>query len=293
MDIEQAQTFLHVVAIGNFFGAAKKLHVTQSTVSARIQNLERQLGARLFNRGKQGASLTAAGQRFVRHAQTLVRTADMAKQDVGLPEGYSGGLTVSGRIALWEGFLPRWVSWMRQSAPTISLRLEIGFEPDIMQGLIQNTLDIGLMYTPQARPGLGLERLFDETLVLVSRSTACDWPDPDYVHVDWGTEFLHQFSTHFPDHPPAALSANIGWLGIQQLLTSGGSGYFPQRTVRALLEQKRLYQVPDAPQFSLTAYMVYSLSRNDAFFEQALQGLRLLGREERRGENENIDSATK
>lgn len=291
MNIEQAQTFLHVVAIGNFLGAAQKLHVTQSTVSARIQNLERQLGARLFNRGKQGASLTAAGQRFVRHAQTLVRTADIAKQDVGLPEGYSGGLTVSGRIALWEGFLPRWVSWMRQAAPTISLRLEIGFEPDIMQGLIQNTLDIGLMYTPQARPGLGLERLFDETLVLVSRGTACDWPDPDYVHVDWGTEFLHQFSTQFPDHPPAALSANIGWLGIQQLLTSGGSGYFPHRMVRALLEQKRLYQVPDAPQFSLTAYMVYSLSRNDVFFEQALQGLRLLGREERRGEV--IDSATK
>lgn len=284
MDIEQARTFLHVVAIGNFLGAAEKLHVTQSTVSARIQNLERKLGAKLFSRGKQGAALTAAGQRFLRHAQTLVRTADIARQDVGLPDGYSGGLTVSGRIALWEGFLSRWVAWMREAAPAISLRLEIGFEQDIMQGLVQNTLDIGLIYTPEARPGLGLERLFDETLVLVTTDRMRPWPDPGYVHVDWGTEFFHQFSLHFPDHPPPALSANVGWLGIQQLLTSGGSAYFPLRMVRTLLAKKHLHRVPDTPHFSVIAHMVYPLSRNDDFLQQALAGLRLLGREERRGQ---------
>lgn len=272
------------MAIGNFQGAAEKLHVTQSTVSARIQNLERRLGAKLFSRGKHGATLTAAGHRFVRHAQTLVRTADIAKQDVGLPDGYSGGLTISGRIALWEDFLPRWVAWMREAAPTISLRLEIGFEQDIMQGLVQNTLDVGLMYTPEARPGLGLERLFDETLILVTTNNGGTWPDPGYVHVDWGTEFFHQFSVHFPDHPPPALSANIGWLGIQQLLMSGGSAYFPRRMVRTLLANTRLYPVPDTPHFVVTAYMVYPLSRNDDFFQQALTGLRLLGRAERRGQ---------
>jgi len=282
MDIEQARTFLQVVAIGNFQGAAEKLHVTQSTVSARIQNLECKLGAKLFTRGKQGASLTGAGQRFVRHAQTLIRTADIARQDVGLPEGYSGGLTVSGRIALWENFLPRWVAWMREVAPSISLRLEIGFEQGIMHGLVQNTLDIGLMYTPESRPGLGQERLFDETLVLVTTDKMRPWPDPGYIHVDWGTEFFHQFSVHFPDHPTPALSANIGWIGIQQLLMSGGSAYFPVRMVRTLIAEKRLHRVPDSPQFSVTAHMVYPLSRNDDFLQQALEGLRRFGRDERR-----------
>lgn len=282
MDIEQARTFLQVVAIGNFQGAAEKLHVTQSTVSARIQNLESKLGAKLFTRGKQGASLTGAGQRFVRHAQTLVRTADIARQDVGLPEGYSGGLTVSGRIALWENFLPRWVAWMREVAPSISLRLEIGFEQGIMHGLVQNTLDIGLMYTPESRPGLGQERLFDETLVLVTTDKMRPWPDPGYIHVDWGTEFFHQFSVHFPDHPTPALSANIGWIGIQQLLMSGGSAYFPVRMVRTLIAEKRLHRVPDSPHFSVTAHMVYPLSRNDDFLQQALEGLRRFGRDERR-----------
>ena len=55
---------------------------------------------------------------------------------------------------------------MRRSAPEVALRLEIGFEEGMMQGLVQGTLDIGVMYTPERRPGLGIERLFDEPLVL-------------------------------------------------------------------------------------------------------------------------------
>ena len=47
MDIEQARTFLAIAAHGSFLEAAGRLHVTQSTVSARIQHLEADLGARL------------------------------------------------------------------------------------------------------------------------------------------------------------------------------------------------------------------------------------------------------
>jgi hypothetical protein len=52
---------------------------------------------------------------------------------------------IGGRIALWEGFLPRWVGWMRRSAPDVSIQSEIGFEEDLMRRLIEGTLDIGLM----------------------------------------------------------------------------------------------------------------------------------------------------
>ena len=282
MDTIQARTFLHVVATGNFLSAARNLHVSQSTVSARIQALERLLGAKLFHRSKQGAELTPAGKRFLRHAQALTRTVEIARQDVGLPEGYSAGLTLCGRIALWDGFLSRWAAWMREVAPTISLRLEIGFESDIMQGLIHNTIDIGVMYTPEARPGLVVERLFDEILVLVSADPDSPWPDPGYVHVDWGPEFFHQFSVQYPDHPPPAFYANIGWLGIRILLQRGGSGYFPLRVVSKALEQGKLHRIQGAPSFRLPAYVVYPATHPEAFLEQALEGMRSLGHEERR-----------
>ena len=224
MDIEFARTFLAVSAAGNFVGAAQRLHVTQSTVSARIQTLESQLGAALFRRGRNGAELTPAGQRFLRHAKTLVQTVDQAKHDVGLPAGFSGSLTLRGRIALWDGFLPRWVAKMRQAHPDISLRLEVGFEEDIMQGLVQGTVDVGVMYTPESRPGLGIERLFEEMLVLVASEPDRPWPDTGYIHLDWGAEFHAQFTTRFPEVEPPAITANIGWLVMQQLLYCGGSG---------------------------------------------------------------------
>ena len=280
MDTELARTFLTVAATGNFVAAASRLHVTQSTVSARIHTLETTLGARLFQRGRNGAELTPAGKRFLRHAKHLVRTVEQARHDVGLPQGFRDVLTVSGRIALWEGFLPHWVEWMREAAPDVSLRLEIGFEADIMQGLIEGTVDIGVMYTPTSRTGLTVEPLFDETLLLVTSDLARGWPDPGYIHVDWGPEFHAQFSDHHPDVPPPTLVANVGWLGVQQLLTYGGSGYFPQRLVRAYIEAGQLWRLPHAPQFKLPAWMVFPRDSDNATLKRALDGLRTLAREE-------------
>jgi|WetSurMetagenome_2_1015567.scaffolds.fasta_scaffold369311_1 LysR family transcriptional regulator, flagellar master operon regulator len=280
MDTELARTFLMVAATGNFVAAASRLHVTQSTVSARIHTLEASLGARLFQRGRNGAELTASGKRFLRHAKNLVRTVEQAHHDVGLPQGFRDVLTLSGRIAVWEGFLPHWVAWMREAAPDVSLRLEIGFEPDIMQGLIEGTVDIGVMYTPTSRPGLVVEPLFDETLLLVTSGLERGWPDAGYIHVDWGPEFHAQFSDHHPDAGPPALIANIGWLGVQQLLTYGGSGYFPQRLVRPYIEAGQLWRVPDSPQFNLPAWMVFPRDSGSATLKRALDGLRELARAE-------------
>ena len=60
MDIDQARTFLAIAANGSFLEASRQLHVTQSTVSARVQHLEHYLGAKLFTRNRAGASLTPA-----------------------------------------------------------------------------------------------------------------------------------------------------------------------------------------------------------------------------------------
>lgn len=280
MDIELARTFLAVAAAGNFVGAAARLHITQSTVSARIQTLETQMGARLFRRGRGGAELTAAGHRFLRHAKTLVRTLELARHDVSLPSGFSGGLTLSGRSALWEGFLPRWVDWMRCEVPDVSLRLELGFEEGIMHGLVQGIIDIGVLYTPESRPGLVVEHLFDESMVLVSSNPDCPWPDPDYIHIDWGPEFHAQFGARFPEVETPARIANIGWIGLQLIQSRAGSAYLPQRTVREAIEQSRLWRVHETPLIALPTYMVFPMARDETHLTRAVQKLRLLGAEE-------------
>jgi LysR family transcriptional regulator, flagellar master operon regulator len=279
MDTELARTFLTVVAAGNFVGAAERLHVTQSTVSARIHALEDHLGCTLFVRNKGGASLTPAGRQFEKHASTLVRTVEQARHDVGVPRGFSKSLTVGGRFGLWERFLLDWLPLMRAAAPEVSLRAEIGFEPELMLGLVEGRLDIGVMYTPQSRPGLKVELLFEERLILVSTDPASvPEPGPDYVYIDWGPEFYARHSASFPNFIGPALTANIGWLGLQHVLAHGGAGYFPERLVREHLEDSRLTRLEDAPAFALPAYVVYPADFDRELLETALGKMRDLAR---------------
>jgi DNA-binding transcriptional LysR family regulator len=227
-------------------------------VSARIHTLEITLGCTLFVRNKGGTTLTAAGRHFQKHASTLVRTLEQARHDVGVAKGFRAALTIGGRFGLWEQFLTKWLPRLLQDAPDISVRAEIGLESDLMQGLVEGRLDIAVMYTPESRPGLKVELLFDERLVLVSTDPeGKPEPGPGYVYIDWGPEFFARHSASFPDFFGSALTANIGWLGLQHVLENGGSGYFPIRLVRPHLQSGRLTRLSGAPEFTLSAYVVY------------------------------------
>src|SRR5690606_36000154 len=157
MDTELARTFLSVIAAGNFVKAAERLFVTQSTVSARIQSLEQQLGCRLFERNKGSASLTPAGRRFQKHATALLRTVERARQDAGIAQNFRASLTLGGRIGVWENLLLPYLTALRTTNPEIAIRAEIGFEEDLMQGLVEGRVDIAVLYSPQSRPGLIVE----------------------------------------------------------------------------------------------------------------------------------------
>ena len=280
MDTELARTFLVVVTTGSFVHAAQRLHVTQSTVSTRIQRLEELLGAELFVRNKSGTTLTSAGRQFQRHAALLTRTVELARQEIGIVSGFQSTLTVGGRIGLWDDLLLRWLPVFLPLAPDVAVRALIGFEEDLMQALIDGRANLGVMYTPQARPGLTVEPLLEEQLVMVS--TQHDPPfDPasDYVYVDWGPEFFAQHCLAFPNFLGAALTVNIGWLGLQHVLSHGGTGYFPARMLREHELRGRLHRGPGAPQFHLPAYLCYSTKVDFEPLALALETIRRVAAE--------------
>jgi DNA-binding transcriptional LysR family regulator len=93
MDIQLAQTFLDIVNTGSFVRAAKRLNVSQTTVSARVRLLESQLGRSLFVRNKAGASLTPAGEQFLRYAQVLVQRSAGSSRRATASAANSRGLS--------------------------------------------------------------------------------------------------------------------------------------------------------------------------------------------------------
>lgn len=276
MNIDLARTFLEIVDTGNFNRAAERLSVTQSTVSMRIKALEDELGRPLFVRSKSGTQLTAAGLQFRRYATTMVRVWEQARQELALPPGFRTVLNIGGQFSLWDRLLVQWIPWMRTAMPDVALKAEVGLSDGIMRQLIEGLLDVGVMYSPTSRPGLHIEKLLDERLVMVStRSRAVDEWDEDYVLVDWGPEFRAAHSQSFPNLKTPAVSVGLGALGLQHILAYGGTGYLPMRVARSYLATGRLFHVTGAPEFRRPAYLVHAEDENrEDWFATALDGLR-------------------
>jgi DNA-binding transcriptional LysR family regulator len=275
MDIDQARTFLAVVETGSFVEAAKRVFVTQSTVSMRIKALEERLGKSLFERSKAGATMTPAGAQFQKHALAMVRVWQQARLEVSLPKGYRAALTVGGQYSLWHGFLLEWLARMRAKSPDVAIRTQMGFSDVLMQRLVDGTLDLGIMYTPQSRPGFEVELLFEEELALVSSEPRPpSEPGANYMYNDWGPEFRADHSLNFPDLSTPGLYMELGSLSLDYLLANPASGYFPKRLVAPHLRDGRLTLVSRMPVFHYPAYVVYPAEGNATLLEPVLANLR-------------------
>jgi len=277
MDIELVRTFLAIVSGGSFIRAAERLHVSQTTVSARIRTLEDQLRRRLFVRNKAGASLTPAGEQLLRHAPALVQLWERARHEVAVPAGRRAVLGIGAENSLWDPLLLRWLLWMRRAQPDVALRAHVGLPETVIDQVAGGIIDIGVVYAPRHRPGLRIELLMEERLVML-RSTGEAGQD-DFVQVDWGPELaLHTATAGLGQREPS-LVVDLGPLGLGFVLEAGGTGYFRLGAARPHLESGRLELVPDAPEFLYPAYAVFSEAGNDpALIEAALDGLRQVAR---------------
>jgi DNA-binding transcriptional LysR family regulator len=273
MDIELARTFIEIVSTGSFIRASERLNVAQTTVSARIQNLEQQLGRQLFTRHKGGASLTPAGEQFLRHAPMFIQLWQRTLHQVAVPVGRRAVLTVGSEVSLAQPLLLDWVRWMRQSLPDIALRVHVDVPQDLINQVASGIVDIAIMYAPQHRPGLKIDLLLDDKLVLVTTNPEAHSPDPsDYVSMDWGPDFaLHHGTSSLETAPD--LSFDLGPLALSYILAAGGSGYCRISAAQPLIDAGQLHLVPETPQFSYPVYAVQSASADATVVVPALAGL--------------------
>ena len=236
MDVDLARTFLMVADTGSFIEAARKLNLTQSTVSARIKGLETMLGRPLFLRSKFGAELTSSGEQFQKHALALVRLWRHAQIEVGLSGKHRDHLSVGAPNVLWEGFLLKWVSWMRANIPDIAVSASGGLSAVHTQRLIEGTLDLAVLYRPVQLPGFTIEHLFDEEFVQVSSApSAARRTGQDYVYVDWGIDFQQDHAAAYPELTNPTLNLDLGAMALDYVLANEGTAYFPRRMVKGLV----------------------------------------------------------
>ncbi|WP_046866994.1 LysR family transcriptional regulator [Microvirga massiliensis] len=277
MDIELARTFLAIVEAGSFVRAAERLNVTQTTVSARVRSLEDQLRRPVFVRNKAGATLTAAGEQFLRFAPTLVQVWERARHEVAIPAGRRAVLAIGGELSLWNPLLLAWMVWMRNNASDVALRTQVGLPDGLLRQVGDGVLDLAVVYAPRHMPGLRVEMIMEEELVHVTTDvTVSDVSDPDYVYVDWGEDFAAHHGMSFPRFADPGLFVGLGPLALDYIVQVGGAGYFRRRAVQPFLANGRLRLVPEAPAFMHPVYVVYPDGIGSDALNLAVEGLREL-----------------
>jgi len=276
MDIELARTFLAVVETGSFVRAAARLNLTQTAVSARIKSLEDQLRRSVFIRNKSGASLTAAGEQFLRYAPALLQVWERARHQVAVPDGRDSLIAVGAELSLWNPTLLKWLIWMKDMAPTIALRTHVGMSDALLQQVSEGTIDLALVYAPRYSAGLKIDLLSEEKLVLVATDPTMAYINhPGYVYVDWGPEFATHHRMNFPHFGSPGLFVGLGPLALDYIIEVGGAGYFRQRAVEPHIVAGRLHLISAAPEFLYPVYVVRALDGSDeAALDVAIQGLR-------------------
>lgn len=270
MDLELARTFLTIVHSGSFVSAANQLHLTQTAVTARIKNLESQLDCTLFIRNRAGAKLTGEGERFVDFAQKIIQTWENAKREVPSPDCDPNLLTLGSEVTLSNPLLLQWVRLIRQTWPSLKIRVEVGDSAALQQQVLQGRMDAVLVYRPFYCEGLQVEHILEEKLIQIE---AVNNSEP-YIFVDWGMAFRKEHNAVFTELDDPELSFNLGPLAFQYLARYGGRGYFRTRIAQRALRKGVIRAVPNAPEFSYPIFLVYARNTTSQALEPTVPLLR-------------------
>jgi len=259
MNIEMLDTFLDLLETRNFHDTAANLEVTQSTVSARIRALEQALGARLFVRGRGGAELTPAGRQFESYATNIRLGWNLARQELALPQGYRGQIRLAMQVSLWDKLVDAWVGELRRRLPETAVHVESDYSKAMIDQIVFGNLDIGVIYTPEYRPELTVEHLFDERFTMVAtRACSVEAVQPhEYVFVASSPHFAARHGELLPRLQHAPVSMGLPNMGVDYLRRYGGAAYLPERMSRAPLEAGELHPVADAPVIDQPVYAIH------------------------------------
>lgn len=257
MNLSFLRTFLEVVDAGNLNRAAERLHVTQSTVTTRINALEEQLGQQLLLRNKSGTALTSAGFKFQRYAELMVQLWRQANHEISLPDTFSTICNIGCHFDLWHDVGQQWFDGIRQNHPEIAFSVWGGDQTEMDRWVASGLVDVALCYSANVRDNAFARLLFEDPLVLVSSASPhAPYPDPPHLYVDLGEDFRRQHAAVFPNAAaPAMIFGTAAW-ALDHLLNTGGTGYLPLSMASSALKDGSLLRVEVAPVFSRAVYLV-------------------------------------
>ena len=157
MNIKQLEAFLAIADHGSFAEAADRLNLTQSTISARIKELEQDLAVTLFDRSRRQVQLTPKGRELLDYAAQAVRLQSEIRQRIGSPQALSGVVRIGVAELIAVTWLPAFAARVRALYPGVTLQFEVAMNPSMVAGVREGDLDIAFVIHTQTQTGVELQ----------------------------------------------------------------------------------------------------------------------------------------
>lgn len=161
--------FKDVAETKNITLSAKKLHMSQPSISLQIQNLENQYGARFFDRTNKGVTLTKEGEIFYAHVRSVLDILTNAKEQINaLAKGQRGLIYLGATLTIGEYILPNILAFLYKTNPDVDFKVKIANTESISQDVLEKKIHIGLIEGPVPRhKDLNVEKFWEDELVVV------------------------------------------------------------------------------------------------------------------------------
>jgi DNA-binding transcriptional LysR family regulator len=172
MELRHLHYFIAVAEELHFSRAAERLHISQPPLSQQIRDLEEELGVKLFERTKRQVHLTEAGNVFLERSYLVLAQLEQAieaTQRIG--RGEVGRLAIGFVDSAMYTVLPEILRSFREQFPAVELRLHELTTAQQIQALYDKQIDVGIVRSAISEPGLSVECLLSESLVLALPET--------------------------------------------------------------------------------------------------------------------------
>ena len=204
MDLGQLEAFVQVANQKSFSRAAEALFLTQPSVTARIQALERDLGERLFERSGRGVRLTEVGLCFLPHADRVLQALHEGRDAIdALRNLQSGSLILASATTVSTYILPGVLKTFRQRFPRVEVSVRTGRSEQVLQMLLSDEAQVGLVRAVYHQD-IETKGLIEDQLILVANSS------DDLAH--FGTVSVEQLG----DHPFIFFDRNSSYYSLAQ-----------------------------------------------------------------------------
>jgi LysR family transcriptional regulator, nitrogen assimilation regulatory protein len=171
MNLKQLEYFVQVAELGSFSKAAVVLDIAQPALSRQVRSLETELHQQLFLRNGRGVALTDAGKRLFDHSVAVLQLMAHAREDLGASRDEPvGRVTIGLPPSMGRQLTLPLIDRFKKELPAARLAIVEGLSTHIVEWVTTGRIDIGLVYNPEAQPGLEITPLLQEQLGLVSRA---------------------------------------------------------------------------------------------------------------------------